>query len=119
MMADLLEKDIENPDARYTNPVKPLGNSSKPRFDLSLGREDWVVGVLCGCDKEGYYPDTVKHQERDGPRSMWSHKRRLHSPSYTGKQVQRQLHLVWIFPRPEHWQQGLEPAYQSICLVLH
>jgi hypothetical protein len=116
MMVDLLEKDIENPDARYTNPVKPLGNSSKPRFDLSLGRADCVVGVLCGCDKKGHYPDTGKHQERDEPRSAWSRKRRLHSPSYRGKQVQRL----------EHRQQGLEkgrqfrePVYLSFSLVLH
>jgi hypothetical protein len=42
-MAEQLEKDILNLDARYTNPVKQHGQK-KPRIDLSLGRADWVVG---------------------------------------------------------------------------
>jgi hypothetical protein len=42
-MAEHLEKDMLNLDARYTNPAKQH-LQKKPRIDLSLGRADWVVG---------------------------------------------------------------------------
>jgi lysophospholipase L1-like esterase len=38
-MAEQLEKDILNSDARYTNPAKQHGQK-RPRIDLSLGRAD-------------------------------------------------------------------------------
>jgi hypothetical protein len=43
-MAELLEQDINNPEAKYTNPKKPAANSKRPKLDLSLERADWVTG---------------------------------------------------------------------------
>jgi hypothetical protein len=40
MMADLLEKDIANPEARCTNQVKIQEGAKRLKLDLSLGRED-------------------------------------------------------------------------------
>jgi hypothetical protein len=42
-MAEHLEKDILNTEARYTNPAKQ-NIQKKPRIDLSLGRANWVIG---------------------------------------------------------------------------
>jgi hypothetical protein len=43
-MADSRESDIQNPDARYTNPAKPYPVVKKPCYDPSLDRAGWVSG---------------------------------------------------------------------------
>jgi hypothetical protein len=44
-MAEQLETDIMNKEARYTNPGKPVaGPKKKPRIDLSVERAGWVTG---------------------------------------------------------------------------
>jgi hypothetical protein len=60
-MADHLEKDILNAEARYTNPAKS-NDKKKPKIDLSLGRADWVVGCSAAAarrDTLTYQPTTV------------------------------------------------------------
>jgi lysophospholipase L1-like esterase len=44
LIAEALEADIENPDARYTNPGKATSLFKKPRYDPSLHRDGWVAG---------------------------------------------------------------------------
>jgi hypothetical protein len=54
-MAEHLEKDMLNLDARYTNPVKHHGQK-KPRIDLSLGRADWVAGCSAAAPRRDTLP---------------------------------------------------------------
>jgi hypothetical protein len=54
-MAEQLEKDILNLDARYTNPVKHH-DEKKPRIDLSLGRADWVAGCSAAATRRDTNP---------------------------------------------------------------
>jgi hypothetical protein len=44
MMADHIEQDLNNGDARYTNPAKRENFAKRPKTDLSLDRESWVSG---------------------------------------------------------------------------
>jgi hypothetical protein len=44
LIAEALESDIENPDARYTNPGKATPLFKRPRYDPSLHRDGWVAG---------------------------------------------------------------------------
>jgi hypothetical protein len=43
-MADCLMSDIQNEEAKYTNPSRPIGDSKRPKIDLSQGRDNWVTG---------------------------------------------------------------------------
>ncbi len=43
-MADSLETEIRNPEARYTNPAKLYPGVKKPRYDPSQDRAGWVSG---------------------------------------------------------------------------
>jgi hypothetical protein len=56
-MAENLEKDVLNNEARYTNPGKQQTHK-KPRFDLSLGRADWVVGCSAAASRRDMMPGT-------------------------------------------------------------
>jgi hypothetical protein len=56
-MAESLEKDVLNIEARYTNPGKQQ-NQKKPRVDHSLGRADWVVGCSAAASRRDMVPST-------------------------------------------------------------
>jgi hypothetical protein len=43
-MADCIMDDINNPEARYTNPAKHDHNAKRPRHNPSLDRASWVSG---------------------------------------------------------------------------
>jgi hypothetical protein len=43
-IAESLEEDLRDEDARYTNPAKAAQSKKKPRYDPSLDREGWVSG---------------------------------------------------------------------------
>jgi hypothetical protein len=56
-MAEHLEKDILNSEARYTNPGKQQ-TAKKPKIDLSLGRADWVMGCSAAASRRDTMPGT-------------------------------------------------------------
>jgi hypothetical protein len=56
-MAENLEKDVLNIEARYTNLGKQQ-TQKKPRVDLSLGRADWVVGCSAAASRRDMMPST-------------------------------------------------------------
>jgi hypothetical protein len=56
-MAEHLEKDVLNIEARYTNPGKQQ-TLKKPRIDLSLGRADWVMGCSAAASRRDMMPGT-------------------------------------------------------------
>jgi hypothetical protein len=43
-MADCLMSDIQNKEAKYTNPSRPTGTLTRPKIDLSQERDNWVTG---------------------------------------------------------------------------
>jgi hypothetical protein len=43
-IAESLEEDLRDEDARYTNPLRAAQLKKKPRYDPSLDREGWVSG---------------------------------------------------------------------------
>jgi hypothetical protein len=43
-IADSIEEDLKDEDARYTNPTRAAQLKKKPRYDPSLDREGWVSG---------------------------------------------------------------------------
>ncbi len=44
LIAESLEEDLRDDDARYTNPTRAVQIKKKPRYDPSLDREGWVSG---------------------------------------------------------------------------
>jgi hypothetical protein len=44
LIAESLEEDLRDDDARYTNPTKAVQTKKKPRYDPSLDRDGWVSG---------------------------------------------------------------------------
>ncbi len=43
-MADCLISDIQNEEAKYTNPSRPIRALKRPKVDLSQERDNWVTG---------------------------------------------------------------------------
>jgi hypothetical protein len=62
-MAEHLEKDMLNLDARYTNPAKHHGQK-KLRIDLSLGRADWVAGCSAAAPRRDTMPPRTSTSNR-------------------------------------------------------
>jgi hypothetical protein len=54
-MAEQLEKDLLNAEARYTNPAKHHAQK-RPRVDLSLDRADWVAGCSAAAPRMDAMP---------------------------------------------------------------
>jgi hypothetical protein len=54
-MAEQLEKDMLNAEARYTNPAKHHAQK-RPRIDLSLGRANWVAGCSAAAPRRDAMP---------------------------------------------------------------
>ncbi len=85
VIAEALETDAANPDARYTNPGKTAPQSKKLRYDPSLHREGWVSGCSAALQRRdsgppklsargfGGPPTTRGHQARYRGRSLSSH----------------------------------------------
>jgi hypothetical protein len=62
-MAELIEADLTNAEARYTNPVKKLPAEKKQKIDLSLQRADWVSGCSAAANRREN-PSTGGQQQR-------------------------------------------------------
>jgi hypothetical protein len=50
-MAEHIESDLANLEARYTNPVKKLHTDKRQKVDLSLQRADWVSGCSAAANR--------------------------------------------------------------------
>ncbi len=50
-MAELIEADLANQDARYTNPTQKHSTEKMPRTDLSLQRAEWVAGCSAAANR--------------------------------------------------------------------
>jgi hypothetical protein len=50
-MGELIEADLANMEARYTNPVQKHSAEKRQRTDLSLQRADWVSGCSAAANR--------------------------------------------------------------------
>jgi hypothetical protein len=62
-MAEHIEADLANSEARYTNPVKKAPSDKRQRVDLSLQRADWVSGCSAAASRREN-PSFRGHQQR-------------------------------------------------------
>jgi hypothetical protein len=73
-MAELIEKDLGNHDARYTNPAQKVTTAKKPKMDLSLQRADWIAGCSAAANRRdnnsgrGQRPRVMTHGGSSAPR---------------------------------------------------
>ncbi len=65
-MADCIMDDINNPEARYTNPAKFENNAKRPRHDPSQDRASWVSG----CSAALALRDSGTTKSSRGPTAM-------------------------------------------------
>jgi hypothetical protein len=56
VMADAIETDLQNPDAKYTNPVNIQRDYKKARQDLSMERASWVSGCSAALARRDSMP---------------------------------------------------------------
>ncbi len=57
-MADCLMSDIQNEEAKYTNPSRPTGDSKRPKIDHSQGRDNWVTGCSAAAPRRDIRDNT-------------------------------------------------------------
>jgi hypothetical protein len=55
-MADCLISDIQNEEAKYTNPYRPMGGLKRPKIDLSQERDNWVTGCSAAAPRRDIEP---------------------------------------------------------------
>ncbi len=73
-MAELIEADLANHDARYTNPTQKHSAVKKPKPDLSLQRAEWVAGCSAAANRRyinssrGQRPRVPTHGGPSAPR---------------------------------------------------
>jgi hypothetical protein len=65
-MADCIMDDINNPEARYTNPAKYDNNAKRPHQDPSQDRASWVSG----CSSALARRDSGTKKSSRGPAAM-------------------------------------------------
>ncbi len=65
-MADCIMEDINNPEARYTNPAKHDHNAKRPRHDPSQDRASWVSGCSAALARR----DSETQKSLRGPAAM-------------------------------------------------
>ncbi len=67
-MAKCLVNDIPNDEARYANPTKPPGGQKRPKIDLSLERDKWVVGCSAAAPRRDIAMDHASgNRDSAGP----------------------------------------------------
>ncbi len=62
MMADLIEKDLSNEEARYTNPPNCTGIGKRLRPDLSNERAEWIKGCSAATARCDLLPPPPKQE---------------------------------------------------------
>ncbi len=66
-MADMIETDLLNAEAHYTNPVKKPSCEKRPRVDLSLQRAAWVAGFSVATARRDLQVPTNKQRTQCSP----------------------------------------------------
>jgi hypothetical protein len=68
MMADLIEKDLSNEEARYTNPPKGAGVGKRLCPDLSNERAEWIKGCSAATARRDLLPPPNKRGRGETPK---------------------------------------------------
>jgi hypothetical protein len=84
VIAEALDTDAANPDARYTNPGKTAPQSKKPRYDPSLHREGWVSGCSAALQRRDSGPPKQSARGSGGPPTTRGYQARYMGRSFGG-----------------------------------
>jgi hypothetical protein len=85
VIAEALDTDAANPDARYTNPGRTDIQHKKPRYDPSLHREGWVSGCSAALQRRDCGPPKHPARGSGGPSSTRGYQARYRGRSYGGR----------------------------------
>ncbi len=85
VVAEALENDTANPDARYINPGRTDIQHKKPRYDPSLHREGWVSGCSAALQRRDCGPPKHPARGSGGPSSTRGYQARYRGRSYGGR----------------------------------
>jgi hypothetical protein len=84
LIAESLEEDLRDDDARYTNPTRAAQTKKKPRYDPSLDREGWVSGCSAALTRRDNNKSTAP-RGRSAAGSGWTPPHRGQRPYYRGR----------------------------------
>jgi hypothetical protein len=84
LIAECLEEDLKDDDARYTNPTRAVQIKKKPRYDPSLDREGWVSGCSAALTRRDNSKSTAP-RGRTAAGSGWTPSYRGQRPYYRGR----------------------------------
>jgi hypothetical protein len=76
VMADAIENDLQNPDAKYTNPANSQREFKKARQDPSLERASWVSGCSAALARRDSTPSVSVRgflRGRNNPSGVFAH----------------------------------------------
>ncbi len=86
VIADNIEKDLANTDAKYTNPPRALQGQKRQLPDLSLNRDSWVGGCSAASTRREPHALASKRGRGYGFKPSGSYRGRVYTPSvYTTK----------------------------------
>jgi hypothetical protein len=86
VIADSIEKDLANTDAKYTNPPRVLHGQKRQLRDLSLDRDSWVGGCSAASSRRELLAPASKPGRGYGFKPPGSYRGRGFTPSvYTTK----------------------------------
>jgi hypothetical protein len=83
-IAESLEEDFRDEDARYTNPARAAQSKKKPRYDPSLDREGWVSGCSAALTRRDASHSAVPRGRPPTGRG-WTHSLRGQRPYFRGR----------------------------------
>jgi hypothetical protein len=84
LIAETLEDDLRDSDARYTNPTGTVQARKKPRYDPSQDRDGWVRGCSAALTRR----DTITPGAQRGKQTIgtgWTPSHRGQRPYYRGR----------------------------------
>jgi lysophospholipase L1-like esterase len=85
VIAEALDTDAANPDARYTNPGRKDTRHKKPRYDPSLHRDEWISGCSAALQRRDCYPPKTPARGSGGPSPNRGYHARHRGRSYGGR----------------------------------
>jgi hypothetical protein len=84
LIAETLEDDLRDSDARYTNPTGTVQARKKPRYDPSQDRDGWVKGCSAALTRrDTFTPGAQRGKPAIG--TGWTPSHRGHRPYYRGR----------------------------------
>ncbi len=106
MMADLIEKDLSNADARYTNPPKTASNGKQPCPDLSRERAEWIRGCSAVTARRDLLPPPNKRGRGEAIRHPMQPRGMMGKGKFRGSTAGRGGHHPSVPSRGSYFKRG-------------